>query len=947
MADGTAQDDWQTRLLPFQQGIFSTLVSEADCLVVLARGLGLERLLVSLLRLYCDPRVLVIVLNVDNLQRTLLMEELSLVGMLEGDSFLPPSFVNSDTSPEERRDMYLRGGVVFATSRCFVLDMLTKRAPAHLLTGIVVCNAHRVTPTCNEAFILRLFRHANREGFIKALTDNAEGFTGNSNAIDRVLKTLWLRKLFFVPRFHVDVMSSLPKLEMVEHKVALTPNMMQIQTAISTIMSTLIGELKKARPEIQDVTFERGLFASFDVLLRRQLDPVWHTLSHRVKDMVFDLRTMRDLSVSLEQTDAVSFYQYLQSLKLSQSQSPSPWMLSDASDELFLHARHRVFKKKEKANSETTVDLEMHPKWAVLRRVLLEVDEDLVKKGFLGERASILIVCSSSQTCAQLEEFLQFGADFVLKRKLKRYELFRQRANAVSSGLAAQQPRYSSSRSGPTAGVKRRESGSPITVAGAAGAVSAASSASQGGSQQKQQGGNAVPQTTSMDRRGRRKQLQQMLTDQQMGEDENLGIDDEEDVAEVEVVNADPVAAFDACFRPLGQGTITLHAHASGDGALFARVLRDVCPSVVILYDPHLACLREIEVFKSSRPGQPLRLYFLMYDASLQEQRYLSSIRYEKQAFEYLIAFKGGAAIQTDQDGRNGLRQQYEEMAFLAPGQELKESTRLAGGRAQERTVKPQVIVDLREFRSSLPMLVHERSIALEPRTLVVGDYVISPNMCVERKSLTDLVGSLASGRLYNQCVAMSRFYKTPILLLEFDEQKAFSLLGSADALSGEVEFRNTMSKLVLLVQGFPQLRLLWSRGPYATAEMFAELKKHQPEPDADHAATIGLDDEGIQRNSCIILSHFVSPAQIRSSRTPTTIRQVHKLFCDVCRASTARTSASSWRTFPTSRRWRSSALRSSRRLSAPSTGSCCTTSSTTRPEASKLFELMVFCEVL
>lgn len=114
----THQDDWQTRLLPFQRGVFATLVEEADCLVVLARGLGLDRLLVSLLRLYCDPRVLVVVLNVDSLQRTLLMEELALAGLSEGAAFLRPAFVNTDTPPEERRDMYLRGGGFCARFHC-------------------------------------------------------------------------------------------------------------------------------------------------------------------------------------------------------------------------------------------------------------------------------------------------------------------------------------------------------------------------------------------------------------------------------------------------------------------------------------------------------------------------------------------------------------------------------------------------------------------------------------------------------------------------------------------------------------------------------------------------------------------------------------------------------------------------------------------------------------
>lgn len=39
------------------------------------------------------------------------------------------------------------------------------------------------------------------------------------------------------------------------------------------------------------------------------------------------------------------------------------------------------------------------------------------------------------------------------------------------------------------------------------------------------------------------------------------------------------------------------------------------------------------------------------------------------------------------------------------------------------------------------------------PLTLEVGDYIVTPEICVERKSVSDLIQSLNSGRLYNQMV--------------------------------------------------------------------------------------------------------------------------------------------------------------------------------------------------
>ena len=46
------------------------------------------------------------------------------------------------------------------------------------------------------------------------------------------------------------------------------------------------------------------------------------------------------------------------------------------------------------------------------------------------------------------------------------------------------------------------------------------------------------------------------------------------------------------------------------------------------------------QVFRATRPSKQLRVYFLMYEGSSEEQRYLTSLRKEKEAFEYLIREK-------------------------------------------------------------------------------------------------------------------------------------------------------------------------------------------------------------------------------------------------------------------------------------------------------------------
>jgi len=47
-----------------------------------------------------------------------------------------------------------------------------------------------------------------------------------------------------------------------------------------------------------------------------------------------------------------------------------------------------------------------------------------------------------------------------------------------------------------------------------------------------------------------------------------------------------------------------------------------------------------------------------------------------------------------------------------------------------------------------LPSYIDDAGIKVIPLTLTVGDYILSPKMCVERKALPDLESSLANGRL-------------------------------------------------------------------------------------------------------------------------------------------------------------------------------------------------------
>lgn len=115
-----------------------------------------------------------------------------------------------------------------------------------------------------------------------------------------MMRNLFLRKPSLWPRFHVTVAKSLEgrkKAEVIELEVPMTDSMGDIQNAILECVEVSIGELKKADTglELDDWALDSALHKSFDVIIRRQLDPMWHRVSYRTRQIVNDLTVLRGI----------------------------------------------------------------------------------------------------------------------------------------------------------------------------------------------------------------------------------------------------------------------------------------------------------------------------------------------------------------------------------------------------------------------------------------------------------------------------------------------------------------------------------------------------------------------------------------------------------------------------------------------------------------------------
>jgi DNA excision repair protein ERCC-4 len=81
------------------------------------------------------------------------------------------------------------------------------------------------------------------------------------------------------------------------------------------------------------------------------------------------------------------------------------------------------------------------------------------------------------------------------------------------------------------------------------------------------------------------------------------------------------------------------------DGDMDEHILEEVRPRYIIMYEPDPAFIRRVEVYRSSHLGRNVKVYFMYYGGSVEEQRYLSAVRREKDSFTKLIKEKGVSSL--------------------------------------------------------------------------------------------------------------------------------------------------------------------------------------------------------------------------------------------------------------------------------------------------------------
>lgn len=130
--------------------------------------------------------------------------------------------------------------------------------------------------------------------------------------------------------------------------------------------------------------------------------------------------------------------------------------------------------------------------------------------------------------------------------------------------------------------------------------------------------------------------------------------------------------------------------------------------------------------------------------------------------------------------------------------------------------MNPRLVVDERERQSQVPEELSNLGIRVYFSKLEVADYVVSPEIAVERKTVNDLVSSIYDSRLFYQAERISASFTKPYLVIEGDYSQLSSLV------KNEKSYFGAIASISLNFN----LRIIHTLDPRQTAVLLYELLK-------------------------------------------------------------------------------------------------------------------------
>ncbi len=200
---------------------------------------------------------------------------------------------------------------------------------------------------------------------------------------------------------------------------------------------------------------------------------------------------------------------------------------------------------------------------------------------------------------------------------------------------------------------------------------------------------------------------------------------------------------------------------------------------LVVFYEPVPSAIRSIQRRGRTGRHKPGRVVILMAKGTRDEAYYWSSWHKEKQMVAVLK--KVGEMVKKEKQASllGFVKPKKEEEKGEIIVREEKEQQKAEVSKEEiyeELPVKPifvrkpkgiVIYVDSRELKSQVPKYLKELGAHIEVKTLDVGDYIVSEDVAVERKSANDFIQSIIDGRLFDQVRRLTEAYARPVIIIE------------------------------------------------------------------------------------------------------------------------------------------------------------------------------------
>jgi Fanconi anemia group M protein len=153
-------------------------------------------------------------------------------------------------------------------------------------------------------------------------------------------------------------------------------------------------------------------------------------------------------------------------------------------------------------------------------------------------------------------------------------------------------------------------------------------------------------------------------------------------------------------------------------------------------------------------------------------------------------------------------------------------------------------------------------------KKLSIGDYVVSSDIVIERKTVDDFVKSIIDGRLFKQLAAMCEEYRRPILIIEGDRRKAVG-----------IGIASIFGALASVVSDF-QVTIFMSSGGDETCQLIFHIsRREQIEQKKDIRVRSGRKPISAKNAKMYVVSGLPGVSNILAERFLHTFKSIENTF--------------------------------------------------------------------